>query len=281
MNITEKLISISELARQALIDEVSATPKPGLVDKNNCGSHSDMNIDTFLCSADALKPYFYEFAVYGKDTANEPVESILKKARKIGLDAEEAMYKATNGVNTHKGLIFSLGLICIAAGRLLAKGLTVDLASICDTSAMIVKGICETDFSAKRTDSLMTSGERFYKQYGIKGSRGEAESGFETVRLYSYSFLEKCINDSLSKNEALVRTLLKLMSVVTDTNMIKRGGIILADEIKGKSAELIYADLDSIEEFDTQLIKENLSPGGSADLLAVTWFIYNLERKIN
>ena len=85
----------------------------------------------------------------------------------------------------------------------------------------------------------------------------------------------------MSNNEALVRTLIKLMSVVTDTNMIKRGGVILADKIKGKSAELIYAELEKIEEFDTQLIKENLSPGGSADLLAVTWFIYNLEREIN
>ncbi len=281
MSITEKLISISELARQALIDEVSATPKPGLVDKNNCGSHSDMNIDTFLCSADALKPYFYEFAVYGKDTANEPVESILTNARKMGLDAENAMYKATNGVNTHKGLIFSLGLICISTGRLLAKGQTVSLESICDTAKMIVKGICEADYSVIKTDSSMTSGERFYKEYGIKGSRGEAESGFETVRLYSYNFLVKCINDGMTENEALVRTLLKLMSVVTDTNMIKRGGIVLAEKIKGKSAELIYTDLDSIKEFDTQLIKDNLSPGGSADLLAVTWFIYNLERKIN
>jgi triphosphoribosyl-dephospho-CoA synthase len=237
-----------------------------------------MDINTFLVSADILKPFFYQFAEYGFNTCGLNEAEIFSNARKIGIDAEKAMYYATNGVNTHKGMIFSGGLICVAVGRLLALGEQISIDNMCNTVVLTVKGLCEKDYSVKKDDNQMTNGERIYARHGIKGSRGEAESGFETVRKHSYPFMKKCFDMGMSKNEALVRTLLKIMSVVQDTNVIKRGGIGFSDYVREKAAILLDADLKTIEEFDRELIENNLSPGGSADLLAVTWFIYNIEQ---
>jgi triphosphoribosyl-dephospho-CoA synthase len=267
---------VSELAHKALIDEVSATPKPGLVDKNNCGSHKDMNYDTFVKSADALKKYFYDITEYGYNTSDLAENETFPKARKLGLDAEKAMYEATGGINTHKGMVFSGGLVCMAVGRLCALGERVSVEGICDTVAKTVRGLCEGDNSQPKNESSMTNGEKLYKKYGIKGSRGEAESGFATVRLHSYPFMKKCFDEKMSENEALVRTLLYIMSVVEDTNVIKRGGIEEGEYVRKKAKRLVYADMQEICKFDEALIEKNLSPGGCADILAVTWLIYNI-----
>lgn len=279
MNTNECFKKIGALAKRALIDEVSATPKPGLVDRRNCGSHTDMDIDTFKRSAHALEEYFVRFAEYGYNTAHLVESHTLADARKIGIDAENAMYKATDGINTHKGMIFSGGLICMATGRLLAKGDKVDAYNISKTVALTVNGICENDYSKSKPFEDMTSGEKIYKTYGIKGSRGEAESGFATVMSVAYPFLKECFEKKLDQNTAFVYTLLKLMSVVDDTNVIKRGNTSLGKYVKNKSAELLWKSIEEIERFDDELIRLNLSPGGSADLLAVTGLLYNIEKE--
>ena len=126
----------------------------------------------------------------------------------------------------------------------------------------------------------MSNGEKLFHEYGIKGSRGEAESGFLSVREYAYPFLKECIKNGMDKNETLVRTLLNIMSKVDDTNVIKRGGIPAAHYVKEKSSELIFLPFEKIEEFDRELISKNVSAGGCADLLAVAWLIYNIEKSI-
>ena len=278
MNVNEVFKRIGALSKRALIDEVSATPKPGLVDRRNCGSHIDMNIDTFVKSADVLEKYYAAFAEYGYKTAEMTEQESLYGARRIGLDAESAMYRATDGVNTHKGMIFSGGLVCMATGRLIAKHESVNVDSICCVVSKITSGICKNDYSMQKNETDMTSGERIYKAYGIKGSRGEAESGFVTVREVSYPFFVECL-EKYSLNESLVRTLLKLMNVVEDTNIIKRGNTSLGEYVRQKSGSLLYESMEEIEKFDDELIKLNLSPGGSADLLAVTRLLYNIEKE--
>ncbi len=272
--------TVSELARNALIDEVSTTPKPGLVDSDNSGAHDDMDINTFLESADALLPYFYKFCEYGYNTADMSESDSLAQARVIGIEAEKAMYLATNGVNTHKGIIFSAGLVCMAVGRLFRLNKEICIENICDTVAKTVSGICIKDYSEISDKSLMSNGERIYKQYGIKGPRGEAESGFLTVRTFSYPFMKKCFENGMDKNTAMVRTLVYIMSIVDDTNVINRGGVAMAEYVKKKSATLYNSDIEKIREFDEELIEKRLSPGGCADLLAVTRFIYLLELEI-
>ncbi len=277
MNTSETFAKVSELAREALIDEVSATPKPGLVDSDNSGAHDDMDITTFVKSADALLPYFYKLCEYGYITADMSESDSLAQARVIGIEAEKAMYLATNGVNTHKGIIFSVGLVCMAVGRLFRLNKAVNIGNICDTVAKTVSGICIKDYSEITDKSIMSNGERIYKQYGIKGPRGEAESGFLTVRAFSYPFMKKCFQNGMDKNIAMVRTLVYIMSIVDDTNVINRGGMASAEYVKEKSATLYNSDIEKIREFDKELTEKRLSPGGCADLLAVTRFIYLLE----
>ncbi|MBE6671824.1 MAG: triphosphoribosyl-dephospho-CoA synthase CitG [Ruminococcaceae bacterium] len=278
MNTNKIFDIVSELARKALIDEVSATPKPGLVDSDNSGAHNDMDINTFIKSADSLFPYFYRFTEYGYNTADVSESESFPDARVIGIEAEDAMYKATGGVNTHKGIIFSAGLVCMAVGRLYRLGEIINIENICLTVAKTVSGICVNDYSLINNDSQMSNGERIYKKYGIKGPRGEAESGFLTVRMFSYPFMKECFDKGIDKNTAMVRTLLYLMSIVDDTNVINRGGREMAEYVKIRSKSLYNADMEKIKEFDTELTEKRLSAGGCADLLAVTWLIYNLEQ---
>lgn len=268
---------LGELAEKALIDEVKATPKPGLVDMENSGAHSDMNIYTFIVSAKSLKPFFIRFAEMGYLNASLPENEVFAKARVVGLEAEKAMFGATGGINTHKGMIFSIGLICLAAGRLLKKGEPLNADTIGNSVALHVNGICQSDYTGLDTKNTLTNGEKVYIKYGIKGPRGEAESGFRTVREVSYPTLKKYLKSSEDQNEALVRTLLYMMSVLDDTNVLKRGGVEGAVFVKEKSKELVNASMKSIRCFDRTLIEKNISPGGCADLLAATWFIYQIE----
>ena len=109
---------ISALVAQALLDEVCTTPKPGLVDRANNGSHRDMDIFTFTASAAALTPYWGRCFQTGRETAALPPAETFSLLKRAGQGAERAMFAATGGVNTHKGAIFTLGLICGAVGRL-------------------------------------------------------------------------------------------------------------------------------------------------------------------
>ena len=113
---------IGALAFGALLAEVAATPKPGLVDRLTNGAHRDMDFSTFLASACALRHTFDAFAAAGVAGAELSPPALFPRLREIGLAAEQAMFRATDGVNTHKGMIFSLGLLAASAGLLAARG---------------------------------------------------------------------------------------------------------------------------------------------------------------
>ena len=132
---------IGRLAFASMLTEVSATPKPGLVDRANNGAHRDMDFFTFVESAAALRSSFDEFAEAGRNI--NPVEGLLPALREIGIRAEEKMFKATKNVNTHKGMIFSLGLVAGAAGRIAAGGGALNAENISGTAGNICRGLSE------------------------------------------------------------------------------------------------------------------------------------------
>ena len=109
--------------RNALLGEVYATPKPGLVDRRDTGAHRDMNYETFLASTEAITPYMVRMFAEGMDATavGHTPEEVFRAIRGIGLEAEQAMYAATDGVNTHKGMIFTMGIVLAAAGILYAR----------------------------------------------------------------------------------------------------------------------------------------------------------------
>ena len=115
----------ARIASESLIKEVLTTPKPGLVDRDNNGSHTDMNAESFIKSAIALNKYFSLCVGLGQDTSKEKPEDSFPPLRRLGLEAEKEMYAATGGVNTHKGAIYSIGILLCATGRLWTPELPV------------------------------------------------------------------------------------------------------------------------------------------------------------
>lgn len=268
---------IGKLASECLIREVETTPKPGLVDLRNNGSHTDMDVDTFKKSARALEPYFTECVKIGIENKNNTAPETFNHLREAGLRAEMTMYEATGGVNTHKGVIYSLGALLGAIGRhWTADRPIADRSLILSEAASLVCESVNADFdSANGT----TAGEKLFLKYRLKGIRGEVASGFSSVVNYSLPAYEAALADGLLPNDAGVYSLISLIAAIDDTNLYHRGGTEGARFAKEYAARLLENSIDSksVEKMDDEFIKRNLSPGGSADLLAITYFLHMLE----
>lgn len=274
-------LKIGNLAVQALLEEVSTTPKPGLVDRRNNGSHTDMNIQTFQRSAHALTDYFCSCVRTGMQTNCAAGEDTFYALRQLGLQAEQKMYAATGGVNTHKGAIFTMGILCGAAGRLWQPQGEYPAADLLGEVAAMTKPPMDRDF---KEQAPSTAGMRLYSEKGIRGIRGEAAQGLPAVRDVGLPVYRCCLEKGLDSNMAGVITLLNLIAGVVDTNMIKRGGTELALEAARKTAQLLATQeipaLLEIEALDDWFIRNNLSPGGCADLLAAVYFIQKLTNRL-
>ena len=276
---TGEIKKIGTLALEAMLIEVSVTPKPGLVDRNNSGAHRDMSFFTFIKSAAALRDSFEEFAQAGGNFDDAEIKNLFPIIRKIGVEAEKKMFAATNGINTHKGEIFSLGLLSAAAGYLAKNKILLTPENITKLASRICAGICEKDFAGVREKDkkLLTKGERVYIEHGIMGIRGEAEAGYPVVINAALPALEKYLSQGLNLNDALAFTLIHIMAAANDTNIISRKDLATAERIRKRAADLILdnkLNLKEIHKFDRDLISEYISPGGAGYLLAVSYFLY-------
>jgi len=275
----ERSREIAQLACRSLLYEVCVTPKPGLVDRSNSGSHRDMDIFSFMSSGSTLWPYFQDCALCGMETASETPEETFRRLRFLGRCAERDMLNATGGVNTHKGAVFTMGILCGAAGRL---GWKESLRSerLLEEAAAMARGLVRQDLSDAEENRAVTQGRRLYAQFGIAGIRGEAEAGFPTVSQAGLPVLTEGIRRGLSVNDAACAALLAIMASAADTNLISRSSLErqqrVREEIKTVLAENPYPDRTVLEKLDAAFIEENLSPGGSADLLAASLFLYFL-----
>lgn len=272
--------TIAALAVQSLLDEVNTTPKPGLVDRRNNGSHKDMDIATFAVSAEALRPYFQACVQIGLETAQFPPEETFVQLRREGLRAEQAMYRATGGVNTHKGAVYTMGVLCGSLGRLWRADApfadTKQLLKECGKLALVS---LKKDFSCI-TNEPATAGERLYLERGITGIRGEVAAGLPSVFKHSLPVFRRCLSEGYSSNDAGVVALLHLIAEVEDTNLYRRGGVEGAAWAATAAAALLPdPSMEEIEALDEEYIRRNLSPGGCADLLAATYFLHKLEKK--
>lgn len=272
----EDICRIGKLAVRSLLEEVCTTPKPGLVDRRNTGSHRDMDLAMFHRSAEALEGYFTECARIGMETAGEKSEDTFSLLRQAGLQAEKAMYQATNGVNTHKGAIFTIGILCGAAGRLWTGENNWNLAHIFREVSDMTRQAMEADW----TKGGNTIGHRLYAEKGIRGIRGQVADGLPAVAEIGLPIFRDYLERGMDRNEAGVRTLLHLIAQVEDTNMIARGGLVGAREGAEQVKTLLEIDyaICDVEELDDLFISRNLSPGGCADLLAAVYFLDTLTR---
>ncbi len=258
--------TIGDMAVEALKLEAATTPKPGLVDRTNNGAHQDMDYAMFLASSEALRDCFTACAETGADS---------ETLRKIGIRGEASMYEATNHVNTHKGLIFSMGILCGALGELSTKGDPFDEVDVQRLCAQLAAQLLSKD-AVKDTHGLDV-----LEKTGVSGIRGEALSGFESVFGLSLLRLRESVEDGYTFEQAMVKTLLTLMAHTQDSNLVHRGGEKGLRFVQEHAAAMLshvdlrrVADMDMVRAFDDICIEKNLSPGGSADLLALTAMLY-------
>ena len=272
----------SALVTKALLDEVCVTPKPGLVDRAGNGSHLDMDIFTFIASAAALAPYWGECFRIGREGAGLSPAETFAALKPAGRRAERAMFAATGGVNTHKGAIFTLGLICGAVGRLWsAEAPCRDPEAVLSECGAMVSAAVSADFAALDGEKARTAGERLYLERGITGVRGEAAQGFPGIRDTALPALKSALSAGRSRNDAGAIALLRLIARGTDTNMAARGGPERAKKAAEDCARLLEGcplpGMEEIAALDREFIRENLSPGGCADLLAAAFFLLSWE----
>ncbi|NLN82934.1 MAG: hypothetical protein GX138_01060 [Firmicutes bacterium] len=257
------------------------------------------NIPIYPAKAFGLDPNLSLSIDYSEDNFEEELSAkdFFAMLRPIGVDAEAAMLEATQGVNTHKGAFFGLGLM-ISCAAALKNETSVD--NICFLSAQLAQGIAEeesanlmhlndherlslSEYNQQRLQRLLV----FLAERGRKhdpstisaeamGARGLALQGYFYVRELALPFYNELLQQGSSQQEASLKTLLLLMAYLPDTNIIKRGGLAALKKLQTRAAEVLAEfSIAALEEFDEELIQQNLSPGGSADCLAFVYFLDN------
>ncbi|OJG93150.1 triphosphoribosyl-dephospho-CoA synthase CitG [Enterococcus silesiacus] len=248
-----------------------------------------MNYSTFIDSSTALAPFLSEYVELGFDHDASP-SILFEKVRALGQQAEAAMLRKTHGVNTHKGANFSFALLLSATGKIINdKQLQIpftkqDTADVFNYVKQMTKGLLSKDFSGLAHKKHLSYGEKLYLEHGIVGIRGEAELGYPSLNDSALPFLRE--HYKRDQRMLFLILLLHLMAMVEDSNLINRGGIAAWQTVQKQAAELLQTlSVNSSEKeleqalilFDQQLIEENLSPGGSADLIALSFFFCRLE----
>ena len=279
---------LNTFALEAILFEVSLTPKVGLVDMISSGSHKDMNYRTFLQSSSALSSYFQELVFAGFQHNSSLPQEALPKIRQIGLSMEDAMFKATNGINTQKGIIFLLGTAIYVSAYLIDKYGYFCIQKFQNLTKNIAKGIVQREL--KSVQQPKTHGETAFLLSGEKaaGARAEVESGFEITVNYGLKTLQNLfpakinVETEQEVQKALFQSLLQIMSVNNDTNILFRKGETILNEFKELAKKCV---LDN-SEYNFLILSEfcnknQISAGGSADLLAVATFIYFVENEYN
>lgn len=269
---------LDDLACEALYDELSLEHKPGLVCPSSNGSHTDMTHQTFIDSIASLKGYFATLSQFGYSDAD--FETI--KAQ--GIYQETKMRTATCGINTHKGAIFNLGFICAAIGRCLQAGLPLTANNIC---AQLVDR-WQVDLTTRLARDPSSHGQKMQQKYGVTGAIEMVANGFDIIE----HRVLPCFYDTMQRTQdfekASMQALMLLISILSDTNIIWRGGMVQLTQAQQLANAFVQAGgvyqtdwRKQVQDIEHYFIEHNLSPGGSADLLAVTIFLYKVEHAFN
>lgn len=253
---------LARAAVDSLLEELYTTPKPGLVDLANNGSHPDMDIPLFEKSAESLRPYFLQAVMLGMKGCS------MAELRREGIKAEKEMFASTHGVNTHKGMIYSMGLLLAGMGKALVYGgdAVSHAAALAreDAQAMLSKAVL----------SPVTNGNKAYAAHGAKGATGEAAAGFRNGLFAARQLLNYMQTDAPNPGAF---ALCDLMGTLEDTNLLHRGGregLAFAKENAVRISSLPYSQREAaLKEFDGEMIRRSLSPGGCADMLAVGYLL--------
>ena len=277
----EKLASLlSDTALEGMIYEVSSYPSFGLVSPLTNGSHNDMDFFTFLDSSFALKKGFKKMAetIYSP----LPLDIAFKKLRAIGKETEVEMFKVTNDVNTHKGMIFLLGIAISTTARALYE--KKEFSQIQDIIKEMTKDILK-DFDKINPSKPLTHGEKLFVEHGFTGIRGEIENGLDIIFNGSLGIFTETYEKTKNFNRAALQTLIYLMGKVMDSTIVYRHDFDMLEKVRKEMQEIfdrggIYIENSDqlFKELEARYIANRISPGGSADLLAITIFFYKISK---
>ena len=267
-------VETARLAVGALHTELTLYPKPGLVSLVDNGSHADMTAAIFVRSMFALRHYFIAICRAGIDDAPFAV------LKQLGIDAEARMMKATGGVNTHRGAIFSLGMLCAAAGRARAECIAPTPASL---RAILLIRWGEDLAAHTQAAGDVSHGVRAAILYAASGAREEGALGLPSVFEVGLPTLQRTLAAGRSMYHARIDALFALMAHVSDTNVFHRGGTDGAATVKRRAQR--FGEMGGTAdpgwrayaaECHRLFVADRLSPGGAADLLAATCLVHAL-----
>jgi triphosphoribosyl-dephospho-CoA synthase len=264
----------------ALLHELAAWPKPGLVSHVDSGSHTDMDAAMLQASAEALRPFFAELARAGQDGAD------MGRLRTIGLRAEAAVLAVTGGVNTHRGAIFGLGLLCAAAGTV--AEIPSDGAAV---APMRLGDVVRRRWAAEIERGpipLFSHGAAALRRYGAGGARAEAAGGFRSVYEVGWPALwEGRLLQPDDPDVPPVQACFALIAAVCDTNLLHRGGAHGMRYAAAAASSFLSQGGVGAPDWHARaaavhaaFVARRLSPGGCADLLAMTLFVDALESEM-
>ena len=260
---------IGHLASMALQAELDTTPKPGLVDRNDNGAHRDMDYALMRRSIQALHPYFVRLAQIGFDNPQPRHDEI----QQVGIEAEQAMFKATGGVNTHKGALFSIGLAAVALGGMACSN-NAQLHSLSNSIASL---------ACLFPDTSGTHGSKAKANNKLKGALDNAREGYpQLFKAWLPFYLDRLAEVD---RYALHKTLLRIMCDLDDTNIVYRTSMETMQEVQAEARRMLEHIPETthfeaaLQAMNTDYIRRNISPGGSADMLSLVVFLSNVVRK--
>ena len=271
---------IARCAVRALYFEVVLEPKPGLVSLRDNGSHSDMTAATFFKSLFALRHYFRYMARAG--ALNQSFEFL----QALGLGAEDRMLRATGGVNTHRGAVFALGLLCTAAGRLSAQGRALTAQGVQDCLIKHWGKSLRWRAESAAQAAPVSNGQRAARRFGMRSAGDEAALGFPTLFEIALPTLQAALLSGHTPRAARVQAFFATMAVLDDTNTAHRGGWEGVQFVKTSAQAFLETGgvaqpdwLPHARAIHAEFVARRLSPGGAADVLAAACWLQELQQQ--
>lgn len=275
----------ASLMEKSVLYEAVCWPSPGLVSSKDSGCHKDMDIFTFIESSNSLSEVWSNAIKLAIDHPDDKsFNELFLNLKDLGIYAEKKMLVATNGINTHKGTIFLGILLCAGLGICMTRNEPIRAYQICNYAQLISKDALEAELlgNLKKDINHATTGIRAYKEYDIKGVRGEVLSGFNSILNYSLPCMKDMLNNGYNMQKVLSQTLLILMSIIEDTTLLNRKFDLYRIKLVKQWASicleaggvLTKEGEDILSQMQNEFVEKSLSPGGSADLLIMTLVLY-------
>ena len=270
---------IARCAVRALYAELTLEPKPGLVSLRDAGSHTDMTADTFVRSLFALRHYFGAIARAGARA--QPLSDL----QALGLAAEQRMLVATAGVNTHRGAVFVLGLLCAAAGRLVAQKQVCTPARLRHSLLENWGPALQQHAAAQLQGPARSHGQQAARRFRLRGAAAEAALGFPTLFEVTLPALQAGLQAGRGARAARVQALFATMAVLDDTNAAHRCGLDGLLCVQRTAADFLRAGgvdqpdwIGRARTVHADWVAQRLSPGGAADVLAAACWLHEWMR---